>query len=122
MNKQDIELVLKRENAVKMISKLRTQFSPSMTEFYFFRTFFETLRNFNIRGYETKDVYDENGELKYKYSIILSKIGERPEYISEYNLEKLHNDLNNYNNSLSSMGMIESANALIDIFIGLLED
>lgn len=119
MNKEYIEALLREEEMVNIISKLRTQFSRQITEFYFFRTFFEALNMVGINGTTTKSHCPYDGGIKTDHYIILSEKNNKLN--NQYNNDKLLEDLKNYNATQEGLGMIKSAHKLIDIFISLLE-
>lgn len=119
MDKKDIEKLLREENTLSFISKFRTQFSVTITEFYFFRTFFAALESVGIKGDTVKYSRMVNNGIKTDHCIILNK-GSINYLEAVYDREKLLQELKRYNNSFEDTGMLESANALVDIFISLL--
>ena len=124
MLKEYIINILREEKTIKQISLLRTQFSPLMTDFYFFRTFFEVLIPFritakigiSIKPFTNLDYTEKPKELK---SIEFECKGDY--YKTEYDYLKLNDKLKEYNETQGNMSMMESANALVDIFIWLME-
>lgn len=118
MNKEYIKTLLQDEEMINKISKLRTQFSLYMSEFYFFRTFFEALKSVGINGH-TDVKYNTYNGLETSYFIILCK--DDIELRFQYDNNKFQDELSVFNKSQSEMGFRESAIKLTNIFINLLE-
>ena len=121
MKKDYIESLLREEEIVLQISKLRTQFSHHITEFYFFKTFIEVLKllNINCLVFDDATFEPESGkfivssfiELQENNNILRSSKFKRTDFV---------NILRKYNTDQCEMSLRESTHALIDIFIGLL--
>ena len=124
MTKEYIISVLRREEIVKEVSLLRTQFELQMTDFYFFRTFIEAFKKSGIETEIQHEVLpfsftDKISKLDNQYCIRFYK---DREYLSKrFRYDKLQNKLKEYNTIQGEMSMLESASALIDIFISLIE-
>jgi hypothetical protein len=118
MNKEYIESLLKNEKITSQISIMRTQFTHIMSEFYFFNTFFRVLKSLGFEVHHRKESVIVDGKVASFCFIDFLKDNEK--YTTEYDNGKLQNDLNNFNEIQGDMSMLESANALIDIFLSLL--
>lgn len=126
--KETIKKILKEESNVQCITKLRTQYSRNISEFYFFKIFVDILTpkgiNISVHKKGTFDPIDLNLSIENKEKIKLVNILtiSMNSYSSDYyfNSAYLEKVLNEFNNKQINMSMIESTNALIDIFLGLL--
>lgn len=124
MNKEYIESLLREEEMVNIISKLRTQFSSQMTESNFFKIFIEAFKYIGIEV----DITDE--VVPFVFTVELSKFditycirfNDNGKYLSKrFRHDEIQNKLKEYNTTQEGKGMLKSAHDLIDIFIGLLE-
>lgn len=118
LNKEYIEGLLREDKTIDMISITRTQFSPIMTEFYFFNTFFQVLRLLKIDSKSRKDSKILDGEpVLFCY---IEFTNGKENYTTQYDPHELERELRRFNNLQGEMSMRESANTLIDIFLSLL--
>ena len=115
--REHIKSCLKDEDTIKQISLMRTQFTHIMSEFYFFNIFFRILKSLNIE-YSRTECNTIDGDTSQFYFINFYKSGVI--YTTVYNHNKLIEDIKEFNFLQGDMGMLESANALVDIFISLL--
>lgn len=114
MNKEYMESLLKDEEIIKKISKIRTQYNHIITDIIFFKIFCSTLETLNIECEFT------NWKLPYRGASIILKEKDKSAEI-EYNPHKLENEIEKFNTTQSIMGFNKSTNALIDIFVNLFD-
>ena len=118
LNKKYIEGVLREDNMVSSISKLRTRFSHTMSNFLFFKIFFEMFHTIDIDATITKRRCQYDGGIKTEYYIVINN--DKDEYVTRYDSDKLEKDLQDFNNLQGEMGILESTHYLINIFVSLL--
>ena len=98
MNVEYIEKLLKEEETIKQISLSRTQFSHYITEFYFFRIFFEVLQKLAIYGSCEKSIHTHsigNERVIIDYFVTLTE-GKKI-LKAQYDHDQLLRDLQEYN-------------------------
>ena len=119
LNKEYIKKLLNEEINVELISITRTHFSLIMTEFYFFEIFIHVLK---ISGIDC-EIHKQPGFIDDNLvrSCYIHFTDGEDKYITQYDSRKFERDLQKFNNSQVDMGMLESAQALINIFVSLLE-
>lgn len=125
MTKEYVVSILRREDMVDTISKLRTQFSTIMTDFYFFRTFIDSLKTagVNIEIHNTIQPFSDTNEISKIVDNRYIVFSKDFEYLKiNFDNDKLRYRLKEYNELQKNMSMLESAHALIDIFINILEE
>lgn len=118
MNKENIIAILKSEEMNKKIFTIRTNYSHIMTDFYFFKIFIEALKEFGIDTKIDKVPVIINGVPKNDCAIIMHDINSDIRF--KYDEYELHNDILQFSQIQNQLGMKESVNYLIDLFINLL--
>lgn len=118
MDKEYIEFILKDEEIAKSISKLRTQFSHHISEFYFFNLFVEILKKFNIMVKFEKKTYINNENKPVTDCFISLYEGDKG-ITTQYDENKLKETLNHFNSKQSELGFFASTMFLIDTFVNL---
>lgn len=118
MLKEYIENSLKQEETINKVSIMRTQFTHIMSEFYFFNTFVRVLKSLGVDVKHRKESRDIGNDVAQFCYIDFNYNGEK--YTTQYDNDKLVNDLKNFNILQVEMGMRESASTLVDIFLSLL--
>lgn len=124
MNKEYIEYILKDEEMIKTISKLQTQCSHIMTEFYFFKIFFEALRTVGIiceikHSVVSFSDVDDISNIKMNKNIMV--VNGKDSMIVPIDDNTLSINIILYNRTKGDMSFAESTNALINIFISLFD-
>lgn len=109
-----IKQLLKSENAVHEISKIRTNFDSKLIRTSFLHIF---IKFFKSKGF---NVYIKIEEENLYFLFFRDKDGN--EIKIKYDMYKLQKEINRYNDNIYNeyIGMISSANDLIQIFLGLL--
>lgn len=127
MTKSYIEKILKDDKMIHDIAIRRTQFSSKMSNFYFFKTFFESLLTVGISSTIHHKIVPSSGISTVSkidtHEIIEFSSSKFPNTLSfKFDTYKLNDKLREYNELQKTMGFTESAIYLIDIFLNLLEE
>lgn len=128
--KKKIETYLRSEETISNITIMRTQYNHILSEFYFFKIFIDILEQDGYRIYikqntvlEPIDINlsdDNRNRIKTISTITLEKDSEIME--KTFNSKTFyHTAISGFNFKQGDMGMRESTNALIDIFLSLLK-
>ena len=114
MDKEYIELLLKDEETINIVSKERLCVSVNMNIHNFFNVLFAALAELHIRGYaQILRLPDSLSSMELQDIHGL-------ENIFYFDAAKLQNKIDTYNIEKCDMSFRESAEALIDIFLNLL--
>lgn len=112
-----IKQLLKEENTVHEISKIRTNFDSKLIRTSFLHIF---IKFFKPKGFNVYIKIEETKDENLYFLFFRDKDGNVVKI--KYDMYKLQKEINRYNDNIynETTGMVSSANDLIQIFLGLL--